>query len=671
MRRGLFYLLAISFLWALVGLGCNASSNTFPDGNGGAAASGANGTGNVANGGTGAVGGCMLCGGGGPGGANPGDIVISPQDVQLTVTDGNVPTQAFTATMNGQDITAQVVWTYDKASVGLMTGPVFTPTGQVGGAGTLTAMYDVNTGTTGVSVIVQHVVNPGNVDPNPFNNPAGADPSMQIVYPFSETVLPLRVLSPDVQWNGAGGSDVYRLRMSSTYIQYTEYFTGSNHHIVPQAQWENIQFSGMGPVSDPLTVELARMSGATAYQPKSLVLRIAQGIVYGSIYYWELPDQCGTSNGRILRIKPSSEVADEFFPYNGQCWGCHTVSRDGGKLAAEFDAGNGPLYTLNLQLDPVNWGDINSGATAGSFIFSAFDNTGNRLLASDNTSFSPAAAPLKVVDAVNRNIINQNAMGSGCGEPAWSPDGTKIAGICNLSGGGWIFDATGGNLAIANIDAASNVSGQQILVPQGALPGRPAYPTFSPDGQYIAYGRPTYGSRSIADGTLWLVGVANGNAAQLTTADYNDTRNFNPVFAAKSAGGYMWMVFISRRDYGNQLVGAARQQLWIAAVDDPPTANDPSHPPFYLRGQESCGKSENAYYALDPCKAIGESCMSGIECCNGSCLFDTATQTYICKEPPDPNECIHLGNACQQSADCCNYPEVTCYQGFCQTPPPR
>jgi hypothetical protein len=514
-------------------------------------------------------------------------------------------------------------------------------------------------------------VNPGSINPAPFDAPSGPDPALQIVYPFAETVLPLRVLSPDIQWNGAGGNDVYRLRMSSTYIQYIEYFTGGNHYIVPQVQWENIEFSGAGPVSDPLTVELSRMSGQTAYQPKTLLLRIAQGIVYGSIYYWELPDQCGATNGKILRIKPSSEVADEFFPYGGQCWGCHTVSRDGGKLAAEFDAGNGPLYTLNLQLDPVNFGDINPGAPAGNFIFSAFDNTGTRLLASDNNMFSPAAAPLTVIDAVNRTVLNPNAMGSGCGEPAWSPDGTKIAGICNLTGGGWIFDASGGNLAIASIDANSQVSGQQILVQQGALPGRPAYPTFSPDGQFIAFGRPDQGSRSTGNGTLWLVASAGGQAAQLTTAQYNDSRNFNPVFAAKSAGGYMWMVFISRRDYGNQLVGASRQQLWIAAVDDPPQANDPSHPPFYLRGQQMCGKSENAYYALDPCKEIGESCMSGIECCNGQCLFDTETQTYICKDPPDPNECIHTGNACQVSEDCCDFPDVTCFQGFCQPKPPR
>ncbi len=58
-------------------------------------------------------------------------------------------------------------------------------------------------------------------------------------------------------------------------------------------------------------------------------------------------------------------------------------------------------------------------------------------------------------------------------------------------------------------------------------------------------------------------------------------------------------------------------RLWR---DDPPTSSDPSHPPFYMRGQEMCGRSENAYYALDPCKASGGSCTSGVDCCGGQCI---------------------------------------------------
>jgi hypothetical protein len=156
------------------------------------------------------------------------------------------------------------------------------------------------------------------------------------------------------------------------------------------------------------------------------------------------------------------------------------------------------------------------------------------------------------------------------------------------------------------------------------------------------------------------------NVKQLTRASEGN-QSFNPVFAPLRAGGYYWLVYISRRDYGNRLVGANRQQLWITAIDDPATAADPSNPPFYLRGQQDCGKSENAYFALEPCKEIGEDCSSGADCCNGTCLKDPSTGQYSCGAP---QECALDGNACKTSEDCCN-PDAQCIDGFCVAEIPR
>ena len=164
---------------------------------------------------------------------------------------------------------------------------------------------------------------------------------------------------------------------------------------------------------------------------------------------------------------------------------------------------------------------------------------------------------------------------------------------------------------------------------------------------------------------MWLADVAGGAVKELVNAS-DDNRSFNPVFAPLRAGGYFWLVYISRRDYGNRLVGADRQQLWITAISDPPTAEDPSHPPFYLRGQEDCGKSENAYFALEPCKEVGEPCESGVDCCNGTCLKDPNTGEYHCDVPQD---CALEGNACVTAEDCCN-PAAECVDGFCYTEVP-
>lgn len=683
-KLGTYLLLAMAIFWGAMAVGCEANTqgtgSTTTTGTGGSGAS----TGG--SGGNGGEGGCVFdCSGGGPGsgGSVAGQIVINPQNPVLTVDNGNIVTVPFTASLNGNDITNTVLWVFDRPEVGDIGGTsVFTPTGLVGGQGLLTAKFSDATGSTNVTVFIKKTVNSGNLPQSSIDlldNPmGGADNNMSIAYPYPQTVFPLGVLSPEIQWFGGGGGDVYKLKMTEKYYDYTEYFSQAppGRHIVPQADWDAIEKSGSGSQSDPLTVALGRMSGGVAYQPELNTWHIAQGKLKGAIYYWELPDACGSFNGRILRIKPDAEQVDEFFQPGG-CWGCHTVSRDGTTMMATLESGSPfPQITVDLKQDPAQYGSIGPGTPIGG-TFSAFNEKGDKVLVSnDGAGFNER---LRIVDATNATVLNDNAMGNDCGEPAWSPTGKKIAAICNMnSGGGWMFDSYQGNLAVADVaDDGITVSNIQTLVPQGGGQGRPAYPSFTPGGEFIAFGRPDQGSRTTGNGDLWLVETANGaNVKKLAIAG-SDNRSFNPVFSPLRAGGYFWLVFVSRRDYGNRLIGANRQQLWIAAVDDPPSAADPSHPPFYVRGQEDCAKSENAYMALPPCKDLGAPCESGSDCCNGSCVKDPGTGMYICGEPPDPGECVQDGNGCETDVDCCNFNSnapgsgSTCVDGYCTPPVPE
>jgi len=599
-------------------------------------------------------------------------LTVTPPSAMLTITNGMIMTQAFTAFLDGTDVTSQVAWSFDRPEVGQFpTSGTFTPTGTAGGQGTVTVSLNGKSATASVVVKIAKVVNTANLTPADqaaFDTPSGADPSMTVVYPYNETVFPLDVLAPDVQYNGAAGGDVFRMKIDEKYYSYTEYFNDVQHHLIAQPDWDGMEQSGTGSKTDPVAFELARKSGATVYQGVANTWHIALGRLKGSVYYWELPDVCGSGNGRILRIKPSSTAVDQFFD-PGTCWGCHTVSRDGGKMMGALSNGSPfPQITVDLTQNPATYGAINSGNYKTGGTFSAFNDKGDKILVSNDGTGTNER--LRIIDATSGNTLNDNAMGNDCGEPAWSPDGTKIAAICGMNSGfGWMFDSSTGYLATADVAADGvTVSNLMTLVGQGGQQGRPAYPSFSPGSKYIAYGRPTAGSRSTGNGNLWLVGTDGSNNILLNNAS-NDNRSFNPVFAPLRAGGYYWLVFISRRDYGNQLVGANRQQLWITAVDDPPQPGvDPSHPPFYVRGQENCGKSENAYYALDPCKALGADCTSGVDCCNGQCVKDPQSGNFVCGTP-NPGMCSEDGNACVTTADCCN-PMSTCVDGFCEPPVP-
>ncbi|MBM4357719.1 MAG: PD40 domain-containing protein [Deltaproteobacteria bacterium] len=673
-RRSLWLSLLFSFLAAFLSFqGCSASSGSKFAGSG---------TGTDASGPTGGGGDCLLCGtGGSGGGSQQGVIVVTPATVELTVKGGAVQTQVFKATLDGTDVTSQVTWVVEKPDVASINAAgVFTPTGKVGGVTKVLALLNKTKGEALATVSVELVFNTGNLSPTDQQLLDGAqpggDPNFRFTYPLDKVVMPLRTLSPEFMWDNGKPVQAYRLKLTSKNISYVEYFGATNPGLktLDQKQWEDIQFSGGGPVSDPLKVELARLSNGVADAVQPITVGIAQGIVYGSVYYWQLPLSGG--QGKILRIKPSSEVTDEFFT-SGECWGCHSVSRDGTNMMATFEVGafNGfPLQTINLSTTPAQLGTIQT-LTGLKGTFSAFNDDGSKIAYSNNFpgSLGSGSSSINIIDAVSGAQILPNAMPPGCGEPTWSPDGKMLAGICGMSGGGWTFDSFSGDLTVALLNQSQNqVVSQKVIVPKGNLTGRPAYPTFTPDSKYLIYGRPEQGSRSDGNGTLWMTDVDGLNPVQLTNASL-DNRSFNPVSAPKSAGGYTWIVFISKRDYGHKLVSADRQQLWMVAIDDPPTpGTDPSHPPFYLRGQIPTELSENAYYALDPCKKDGESCEHGVECCNKSCIYDDGQKQYICK-PAEGGECIPTGSGpCKSDTDCCDFSsDVLCLNGFCELKPPK
>jgi hypothetical protein len=113
--------------------------------------------------------------------------------------------------------------------------------------------------------------------------------------------------------------------------------------------------------------------------------------------------------------------------------------------------------------------------------------------------------------------------------------------------------------------------------------------------------------------------------------------------------------FDSMRHYGN--LGLTRQ-LWGAAVTvaaDGNYAADPSHPAFYLSGQEFGTANHRAFAALDPCRQDGTSCETGVDCCSGFCTDG------VCGPP---QQCANIDEACKTTDDCCTVGDE-CIGGFC------
>ena len=170
---------------------------------------------------------------------------------------------------------------------------------------------------------------------------------------------------------------------------------------------------------------------------------------------------------------------------------------------------------------------------------------------------------------------------------------------------------------------------------------------------------------------------ANDNPKQDHTTDsvHNYEPNVNPV----ASGGYYWVVFTSRRAYGNIAQGGPfdneygapayplAKKLWVAAINDNLQRQDLSHPAFYLPGQELNAGDMKGYWVVDPCRPDGSSCTTGDQCCDGFCRSPPGGGALVCmKTVPG---CANEFEKCITAADCCGVGEgLLCLNGYCSLP---
>ena len=99
-------------------------------------------------------------------------------------------------------------------------------------------------------------------------------------------------------------------------------------------------------------------------------------------------------------------------------------------------------------------------------------------------------------------------------DPAWSPDGSKLA---------LVRPGKGGKAAIHLVDVAS---GEARALTDGTA--QDDQPTFSPDGQFLAFVSDRTGSSQI-----WIMRVDGSRQTRVTTSDASDWR---PVWVPRSTG---------------------------------------------------------------------------------------------------------------------------------------
>ncbi len=491
-------------------------------------------------------------------------------------------------------------------------------------------------------------------------------------------------------------------------------------------------------------VKIYSPSEDKVYGPITRTWKVAPGVLKGTVYYNSYDSQITTNGGAptggVIAIQPRSPSPALAVPTQaGKCHVCHSVSSDGSTLWAQDATGpagteteysNGASYDLTNSGARTEYKALGAGGNIANdhkFTWSAPYPDGSFALASsrfareayvrgDSKLFargSGNALPMSGFDGVSSAVT-----------PAFSPDGRKVAfnfwtgtGANGVSAGGGhslaVFDFTcgapAGSTKCANGGPYQFSNLREIYRNASTFP---AWVSFLPDGKGVVFNNQVergscgpnpadpnsirncqistwYGGKS----ELWVardttppsasrLDAANGIGLPTNSDHPNDAQlNFQPTVNPVPSGGYYWVVFTSRRIYGNLLEGkpwgennndggGPQKKLWVAAIDiNAPAGGDPSHPAFYLPGQELNAGNTRGFWVVDPCKPNGDSCETGDECCNGFCRKDAQSGALVCMDQPPGGQCAQEFEKCTVDADCCD-PKFQCIAGKCTRPDP-
>jgi hypothetical protein len=512
-------------------------------------------------------------------------------------------------------------------------------------------------------------------------------------------------------------------------------------HPIPQDVWQQATESTAGTDSLKVSLVFLQGGSAVGPLTRTwrIAPGLLQGTVYYESYGTQLVKNSdftaqggGYVGAAVLSIHPGDSgpriAAGTTTPpaslgSGAGCRACHSVAAKGGNLIVEDDKypySQSSLYNLQTLTEtlvtpapsnppyPLSWAGLSPDGTYAltSAVWMGTD--------TDNRTELYRIDAAGMATPVPADALVPGLKGA---TPTFSPDGAHVA-FTHVAGtvGSLVGDGT--HVVTVDFDA----TGPSFSNPKNvfALPSSPAcvgFPSFLPTndallvqvtlmacgtgpsagntsfGQYVgtskASGAPGLPSEiwwsDTASGQQHRLDALNGYNADgtsyLPTGPNNHTAdtklNFEPAVAPTAAGGYAWVIFTSRRLYGNiatidpfssdprsydYLHQVTTKKLWVAAIDlNAPPGTDPSHPAFYLPAQELQSGNARGFWVLEPCRENGAGCEFGDQCCGGYCQ-PAGGGALVCGN--STTTCSRIGDKCIIAKDCCDV-NALCINSVC------
>ena len=560
------------------------------------------------------------------------------------------------------------------------------------------------------------------------------DTSVSLLYPYDKTVWPRGLLAPLLQWNpGTHHFDSAYIHVTEANFEYDGYFaanstTNFQNLPIPQDAWHQMTYSNAGEM---MTISIVLGEGGQAYGPYTETWRIAPATLKGTIYYNSygtyLVQNSGTDGldatghqygAGTLAIKAGDTsptlVAGVSSPAPGGdgtgCRVCHTVAANGKSLVTQASNLSATDYSVTKYLDLLNDTTGGSGTaltttTTVGQVYPALYPDGSLMLANAG-GFNGGQYPLPPTSVLYSLPDGAPVMSMGLPDnfqatlPVFSPDGKSVA--FNFWSGTFTGGPTGDqrSLAILDFDLPSKTFSNPRIgyTPPANTPV--SFSSFLPDSSGVVFSlqlaAPFGATWHQATSELWWYDLKANQAHRLDNlnglgyapnngsthpAGLDATLNYEPTVNPIASGGYAWVVFTSRRMYGNVAAEdpwmsdprnfdatqhITDKKLWVAAFDlsqdEISTVGDPSHPAFYLPAQELRAGNARGYWSVDPCHADGATCDTGDECCGGYCSSENGALVCTSQKP----QCSAEFDKCTTTADCCGTtPALSCINSIC------
>lgn len=540
--------------------------------------------------------------------SRPGDIRIEPAAAEFTVegTPIVIDYRAFQRQADGTEleVTTTATWS-TTVDLGTFSGAQFTSRTDRGGLTNIRAQVGADVGITTLFLRSDTIIVTGTAPadaPTRFGGTAVPEAAPEVVYPEDGTMIPPNLGELEFHYL-PNGSNLFELSIGTRagnvriYFGCPESVGGGCIYTPDRSVWEAISLAtaGNGPVTYTLrgVDDAGRLGEAPARQ-----LIVAAEAIRGGLYYWN------AGGGSIDRFEfgVRGAVAETFLDRARTgamtCVGCHTLSRDGRRIAVGTD-----IPTTSFQVfDVASRSRIFMSGSGG---FGGFPSQPNF------STFSPDASQL-VSSGLSGLLLRDGTTGANIGSPLtsdpstmpdWSPDGNHIVYVeHNAPAIGFVSDVPGctdGVIRTLDRSGSTWVAGATLVPGDGT---NHYYPAYSPDGSWVVYNRSPSNTNSmgsdsssggmggVLDAELWVVSSTGGAPMRLMRAAglADSWPKWDPTSYLDRGRTLFWLAWSSRREFGLRYGDGARTQLWMAAFDPQLAASgmDPVMPAFRLPFQD-------------------------------------------------------------------------------------